>query len=401
MKKLLLTLLSVILVTGIGCEQRQAITKLDVGRSKLLGADMVTEAVTDLKAAEIEEGNKTEPKALLLIAYTYALDIGDAKAQGHEAEYLRERTRRLAEMDKAQMKTILNVLNERHRVQDSARKVLIDKGIDVVPLLIESVVKRHYVNLREGKLLDMLHQIGSDVLTQVIEAIRDVNTPPSVKIDLVRLVGRIGDANAVSDLESSRNRKDPALYMEINAALYKLGKEEYKKEIVDGLGNSDVAVRRSATKAMQDLKEPPTDKIIKVLGDPDAQVRLSAIQALQKFPDKNAINAFVEILKGDLDEDVKSTGSKALAAYASLGLAKGLARDLANELMSGEISLPKDRVRVVQLLMKEALRKQIQALPTDLRTDLEFRLDQYRQNTEQNRTVQGELRRLLVELESK
>ena len=383
MKKLLLTLLSVILVTGIGCEQRQAITKLDVGRSKLLGADMVTEAVTDLKAAEIEEGNKTEPKALLLIAYTYALDIGDAKAQGHEAEYLRERTRRLAEMDKAQMKTILNVLNERHRVQDSARKVLIDKGIDVVPLLIESVVKRHYVNLREGKLLDMLHQIGSDVLTQVIEAIRDVNTPPSVKIDLVRLVGRIGDANAVSDLESSRNRKDPALYMEINAALYKLGKEEYKKEIVDGLGNSDVAVRRSATKAMQDLKEPPTDKIIKVLGDPDA------------------INAFVEILKGDLDEDVKSTGSKALAAYASLGLAKGLARDLANELMSGEISLPKDRVRVVQLLMKEALRKQIQALPTDLRTDLEFRLDQYRQNTEQNPTVQGELRRLLVELESK
>jgi HEAT repeat protein len=152
---------------------------------------------------------------------------------------------------------------------------------------------------------------------------------------------------------------------------------------------------------MQDLKEPPTDKIIKVLGDPDAQVRLSAIQALQKFPDKNAINAFVEILKDDLDEDVKSTGSKALAAYASLGLAKGLARDLANELMSGEISLPKDRVRVVQLLMKEALRKQIQALPTDLRTDLEFRLDQYRQNTEQNPTVQGELRRLLVELESK
>jgi HEAT repeat protein len=372
-----------------------------VGRSKLLGADMVTEAVTDLKAAEIEEGNKTEPKALLLIAYTYALDIGDAKAQGHEAEYLRERTRRLAEMDKAQMKTILNVLNERHRVQDSARKVLIDKGIDVIPLLIESVVKRHYVNLREGELLDMLHQIGSDVLTQVIEAIRDVKTPPSVKIDLVRLVGRIGDANAVSDLELSRNRKDPALYMEINAALYKLGKEEYKKEIVEGLGNSDVAVRRSATKAMQDLKDSPTAETIKVLDDSDAQVRLYAVQALKKFPDQNATDTFVQILKSDSNENVKASASEALATYASQGLAKGLAHKLAKELMTGEISLPKDRVRVVQLLAKETLRKQIQALPIDIRGNLEFDLDQYRKNTEENPTVQGELRRLLVELESK
>jgi HEAT repeat protein len=401
MKKLLMALLSVLLVTGMACEQRQAITKLEVGRSKLLGSDLVTESVTSLKEAEIEEGNKTEPKALLLIAYTYALDIGDAKAQGHEAEYLRERTRRLAEMDKAQMKTILNVLNERHRVQDSARKVLIDKGIDVIPLLIESVVKRHYVNLREGELLDMLHQIGSDVLTQVIEAIRDVKTPPSVKIDLVRLVGRIGDANAVSDLELSRNRKDPALYMEINAALYKLGKEEYKKEIVEGLGNSDVAVRRSATKAMQDLKDSPTAETIKVLDDSDAQVRLYAVQALKKFPDQNATDTFVQILKSDSNENVKASASEALATYASQGLAKGLAHKLAKELMTGEISLPKDRVRVVQLLAKETLRKQIQALPIDIRGNLEFDLDQYRKNTEENPTVQGELRRLLVELESK
>ena len=401
MKKLLMALLSVLLVTGIACEQKQTITKLEVGRNKLLGSDLVIEAITALQDAEIEEGNKTELRALLLIAYTHAIDIGDAKAQRRVDEYTRERTRRLEDMDNAQMKVILGVLNKGQRVQDSARRVLVDKGIGAVPLLVESVVKRHYVNLRESVLLDMLHEIGSTALPEVIKAIGDANTPATARQDLVRLVGRIGDANAVADLESSRNSSDAALSMEINAALYKLGKEEYKKEIVEGLGNSDVAVRRSATKAMQDLKDVPTAEIVKVLDDSDGQVRLYAVQALKKFPDQNATDTFVQILKSDPDENVKGTAAEALVAYANQGLGKGLARKLVDELMSGEISLPKDRVRVVQLVTKEALRKQIQAMPTDMRTDLEYNLDQYRQNTEQNPTVKGELRRLLLALEAK
>ena len=54
MKKLLMPLF-LILVVGVGCEQKQTITKLDVGRSKLLGAGLTIQAVEDLKLAEVEE----------------------------------------------------------------------------------------------------------------------------------------------------------------------------------------------------------------------------------------------------------------------------------------------------------------------------------------------------------
>ena len=398
MKKLLMPLF-LILVVGVGCEQKQTITKLDVGRSKLLGAGLTIQAVEDLKLAEVEEDNKVESRALLLIAYSVGLSSGDAKVQGLqlEEEYKNERVRRLAAMDVAQMKIILQILNERHRVQPDAMQVLIDKGIDVVPLLIDSVVKRHYVNLREGDLLDMLHQIGSLALDKIIEAVRASNTPLSVKIDLVQLIGRIGDPRTIADLESIRNTSNGALKIEINAALYKLGKKEYQKEIVLALKDSDVTVRRSAAKAMAEMNDSPTADIIDILDDADAQVRKYGAQALQNSPDKKAVNLLVKLLKNDSSEDVKKVASETLNVHVQQGLAKGLANRLINELLSGQVNEPKDRVRVIHLLKKKGLIKQIEAAPEEM--NLKYKLYKYENETEQNDTVKGELIRLLLELE--
>ncbi|MCH8289911.1 HEAT repeat domain-containing protein [Candidatus Poribacteria bacterium] len=397
MKKLLMPLF-LILVVGVGCEQQQAITQLEVGRDKLLGAGLTIQSVENLKRAEMEERNKVEPRALLLIGYSVGLSSGDArKFKGLEEEYKKERTRRLAEMDVAQMKIILQVLNERHRVQQDAMQVLIDKGTDAVPLLVESVVKRHYVNLREGDLIDMLHQIGSAALDKVIEAVRASNTPLSVKIDFVRLIGRMGDSRAIADLESIRNTSDGALKIEINAALYKLGKKEYQKEIVLALKDPDVTARRSATKAMAEMNDSPTTEIIDVLNDADAQVRKYGAQALQNSPAKQAVDRLVNLLISDSNEDVKQAASEALHVHVQQGLAKGLANRLINELLSGKVNEPKDRVRVIHLLKKKELIKQIKAAPEDL--NLEYNLYEYEKETEQNDTVKGELTRLLLELE--
>ena len=396
MKKLLMPLF-LILVVGVGCEQQQAITQLEVGRDKLLGAGLTIQSVENLKRAEMEERNKVEPRALLLIAYSVGLSSGDAKVQGLEEEYKNERVRRLAAMDKAQMKIVLQILNKRHRVQQDAMQVLIDKGIDVVPLLIESVVKRHYVNLREGDLIDMLYRIGPTTLDKIIDAVRASNTPLSVKIDFVRLIGRMGDSRAIADLESIRNTSDGALKIEINAAFYKLGKKEYQKEVVVALKDSDVTVRRSAAKAMAEMNDSPTAEIIDVLNDADAQVRKYGAQALQNSPAKQAVDSLVNLLKSDSNEDVKKAASEALHIHVQQGLAKGLANRLINELLSGKVNEPKDRVRVIHLLKKKELIKQIKAAPEDL--NLEYNLYEYEKETEQNDTVKGELTRLLLELE--
>jgi HEAT repeat protein len=398
MKNFLMIPLILILVASVGCEQKQPVTQLEVGRDKLLGAGLVIEAVEHLKRAEQEEDNKVEPRALLLIAYTHALSTGDAKVQGKAQQFQTDRAQRLVQMDEAEMKAILQVLNERHRIQADATQVLIDKGSDAVPLLLNSVVKRHYVNLREGDLIDMLYKIGSPALDQIIAAIRDANTPPSVRVDLVRLVGRIGDTSAVSVLEDIRNSSDGALKMEVNVTLYKLGKTEYEKDIVTGLSNSDVAVRRGSAQAMLELDNSPTPQILNALKDSDGPVRMYAARALEKTPDRQAINPLINILKSDSDADVKQAASSSLHVHASQSYGKGLAARLIKELSSGQVKEPKDRLRIVHLLNKEVLRKQIQASPEEL--NVEYGLYEYTQKREQNQTVKEELDRLLFNLES-
>ena len=93
MKKLLMIPLLLILIAASGCEQKQIITQLDVGEKKLLGAGLVIEAVENLKRAEIEEKNRTKPRALLAIAYAHGISTGMARIQSPEleAEYKREK----------------------------------------------------------------------------------------------------------------------------------------------------------------------------------------------------------------------------------------------------------------------------------------------------------------------
>lgn len=400
MKKLLMIPLLLILVAAFGCEQKQIITQLEVGEKKLLGAGLVLEAVENLKRAEIEEGNKAKPRALLAIAYAHGISTGMARVQSPEleAEYKKEKDRRVAALDVAEMKIIFQVLDERHRVQKDARQILIDRGIDVVPLILENLKKGHYSNLQDD-FVEMLEQIGVEAMPQIITAIGDADTPINVKMRLVRLIGDIGDSSASTELESIRNKSTSSgLKMAITTTHYRLGKREYRAEIIAGLRASDVRERRAAAGAMRYINDSPSAEIVDALNDSDNTVRHHLVKALEIHPAEISVRPLVNLLKSDSENSVKHAAVVTLSTHAEKGYGKGLAVLLIDLLKSGEVAEPKDRLRLVQLLKKKAVQKQIKMSPEDM--NLEWKIWEYRKSVEQSDMVKDELDYLLQELES-
>ena len=394
MKKHIAISILFILIVSIGCEQKQRADPLKTGRRKLLNAGLALEAVEPLKIAETEEYDKTEPRVLLILAYSHGLSSGSAKTHGLEEEFNLAREQRLATLGDAEMEFLLNLLVQRSRVQKDAMKVLVDKGVFATPLLIKALGMVEYENIRND-VIDMLSDIGSDALDLIISAIGNPNTPASVKVSLVRIIGRIGDHRVIINVKALGDRlTDAGLKMEINAALYKLGEIHYKSVILKGLRDKDVKVRRAAAMAIIDIDDYSGADVIKALGDSDDRVREYTAKILQKRPVKAAVQPLVAVLKSDADNLAKQAAFEALKVHVSNGLARRLAADLIRkELLGGQLSNPEDRLRVVQLLREKELIRQIEAAPVELQ--LKYDLEQYRQNTEQHGLVKSELGRLL------
>ena len=396
MKKLLLILL-LIGVVSFGCRQEQVITQLEVGRSKLLDAGLTLEAVQHLENAEHEEENKVEPRALLIIAYGHAISTGAARMHNVEARYKTERDRRVGELGEYEMKRILRILGERHRVQKDAMQVLVDKGAPAVPFVLEDLVKNRYRNVH-GDFIQVLKDIGSPAISEILATAGDSKTPSDVKILLVRVVGDIGDVSAAAELEALHNATaDEGLKMEINTALYLLGNEGSVLKIVEGLGDDNPIVRRAAAKSMMFLKEHPTAKLIAALDDSDDTVRMDVTKALQKYPDAGAVDGLVAILTSGSSLPTKQAAIDTLNHYAENGLANGLAGRLIVLLANPEVADHEDRLRIVQLLKKPALVKQIQE--ADQYDNLPHKLDVYFREAETNDMVKDALNELLLVIE--
>ena len=404
MKKFSTLLIFLILAVSVGCNPDQPITQLEVGRNKLLLAGLTIEAVDHLERAEIEEAKtpaeKVEPRTLLLIAYSHAIATGDAKTQevetpGLEARYKQARSARIAELSNTEMKKILQLLAERHRTQDATIQILVDKGADAVPVLIEYLGVRRYMVLRP-ELIEMLYQIGADGLDHLTAALRDAETSLEMKMTLTQLIGRINDVRAIPALEAVQSGSPPGLKMEINIALYNLGKQEYRTEIINGLGDTDIAVRRAAAQAMLKLDNPPLDEVVAALSDSDAQVRMYAGQTLEQYPAEQAVDPLVQILINDADESAREAAARALIVHGGQDFGQGIARQLIKALPT--VPDPKDRIRIVLVLKKEALVKQIKNAPKEHDDNIELDIYYYFLNDEQNDMVKEEINMLLNDL---
>ena len=394
MKKLLMILL-LMGVVSFGC-QEQVITQLEVGRGKLF-AGLSLEAVQHLERAEQEEENKVEPRALLILAYSNAISTGIAKTHNVEARYQSARDQRVGQLGEYEIKKILQLLGERHRVQKDAIQVLIDKGAPAVPFVLEDIVKNRYRAVH-GDFVQILMGIGGPAVNDILKAAGDSNTPLEAKIQLVRIVGDIGDTSAIAGLEALQNATtDEGLKMEVNTALYHLGNEASEDKIIAGLTDDNVIVRRAAAKSMMYLKEHPTDMLIAALEDSDDTVRMDVAKALQKYPDAGAVDNLVAILTNGSSLNTKQAAIDTLNHYAENGLANGLAPRLITILTNPEVVNHEDRLRIVQLLKKPALIKQIDE--ADQYDNLPHKLDVFYRETETNDMVKDALNELLLAIE--
>ncbi|MBI1925337.1 HEAT repeat domain-containing protein [Candidatus Poribacteria bacterium] len=291
------------------------------------------------------------------------------------------------------MKKILDLIAQRYRIQKDAMQVLIDKGAQAVPLVIDSLGKNQFVNA-QSDLIEILYRIGPKGLNLMTDALSAPDTPISVKRTLVQIIGRMNDPSAIPALESKRKSGDAGLTMEINIALYQLGKKDYGSEIIAGLSDRDVYARRAAAKAMSEINDSPTDEIIKALKDSDPQVRMYAAQALEKFPKKQATDSLIETLKTDSNEETKQAVTQALIVYGQQDLGKDLAARLIKALPA--VNQPNDRLRIVHILKTDAYKQQIKDAPKE--DNLVYNLWKYATQDEKNEMVKTELDRLLVEL---
>ena len=365
MKKSLIILLF-IGVVSFGCKQEQIITQLEVGRSKLLNAGLTMEAVEHLERAEVEEVNKVEPRALLIIAYSNAISTRAAEMFNAETKFQTGRNRLLDQLGEFEIKKILEILGERHRIQKDAAQVLIDRGAPVVPFVLDNLVKDRNRDAHDD-FFQILKGIGGDGIDPILKTVSDSKTPVAVKVKLIRVVGEIGDAAATAGLEQLHDSiNDEGLQMEVDTALYLLGHPEYKEKIIAGLGDANVVVRRAAAKALVSLNDAPTADIIEALKDTDDTVRMYAAKALQKYHDAMAIDNLVAILNSGVNSETNQAAKTKQAAmdtlnfYAEKGMADGLAARFIELLADSKVTDHNNRLRIVQLLKKPVLIQQVE-----------------------------------------
>ena len=400
MKKVLIIPLVALLLASLGCETKQkGPSNLSVGKSKLIHSGNALEAVAHLEKAEEEEANKLEPRALLVIAYSYGLSTGDANAGGVEAKFRNQRTQRIEALTEAEMKHILQVLSQPSagQVRKAGLQALVDKGHDTAVLILDSLAKGRYPSLHADftqRLVDM----GPDRLDLILARLTDETTSPTFKGKLVQVLADIGDVKAIDALKSVQAGAtiDPGLAMQITTTLYQLGEESYKKDIIAGISHSDVAVRRAAAKAMLNIEGISPKTLIAGLKDEDSEVVTSLVEALEVHKDAAATDALMNILTGELGKDPKQAAINTLDVYGQEKLARGLAKRATMLLIGGTVSDPDNRYYLVQLLRREPFKKQIKALKTI--EDLGSKLHAYHDKTEQEDLVKIPLAQLLNEV---
>ena len=423
MKKVIIIPLLVLLLASFGCETKQkGHSDLTVGRSKLIDSGNALEAVGHLEKAEEEEVNKLEPRALLLIAYSYGISTGDADRSGEAAKFKSERSKRIEELTEAEMKSVLQVLNDRRsQVRRAGLQVLVDKGRDAAVLILDSLAKGRYPALHDDFTQWMLVDMGSkDKTSKVLDLIlatlakpidetneTEVKRKLDIKSKLVRVLAKIGDAKAVDPLKSLHTEtSEPGLAMEISTTLYQLGEDSYKNEIIAGVSHDDVAVRRAAAKAMGNIKGILTETLIAGLKDTDSEVVAALVEALAVHKDASAVDGLVGVLTSQLVPvtndngetiDPKRTAIDTLDIYGEEKLARGLASRITTLIIGGTVSAADNRLYLVQLLKREPFKKQIKAIKSI--DDLAFKLYEYHEKKEENSLVKTTLEQLLDELQ--
>lgn len=398
MKNLAIIPLILILFTCFSCDTKQkGPSHLSVGRDKLIESGNAVEAVNLLIEAEKKEEEKTEPRALLVIAYSHALASGATKGQDFESEYKKQKTQRITALNEAEINKMIEILNKRSEVQQAGFQALVEKGTNAAILIIDNLAQGLYPDIQKN-LISALEQMGTKAIDPILDSVVDAEINSAVKMKLIQVLGEIGDEKAVERLKSidTTNMND-ALKMAVYTTLYQLGDRKYKTEILAGLTANEVEVRRAAAKAMANLKNVNTSMLITALKDDDSQVVTDIAKALSVHKTKDAVEPFVNIIKGEHSSKAKQAVLNTLVIYVEAGgLTKKLASRLAYLLINKEVDSSDDRLMLVQFLKKRMVKQLKAAMLFD--DELETKLYNYIQNEEESAFVKVELNELLNDI---
>ncbi len=398
MKNLAIIPLILILFICFGCDTKQkGPSYLSVGRDKLIESGNAVEAINLLIEAEKKEEDKTEPRALLVIAYSHALASDATKGQDFESEYKKQKTQRIAALNEAEINKMIEILNKRSEIQQAGFQALVQKGTDAAILIIDNLAQGLYPDIQKN-LISALEQMGTKTIEPILDSIADAEVNPAIKMKLIQVLGEIGDEKAAERLKSiDTTGMSDALKMAVYTTLYQLGDRKYKTEILAGLTANEVEVRRAAAKAMANLKNVNTSMLITALKDDDSQVVTDIAKALSVHKTQNAVEPFVNIIKSEHSSKAKQAVLNTLATYIEAGgLTKRLASRLAYLLINKEVNNSDDRLMLVQFLKKRMV-KQLKAA-TLFDDELETKLYNYIQNEEESAFVKVELNELLNDI---
>ncbi len=402
MRKLTIIPLTLLLFICFGCDMKQkGPTHLEVGKLTLIDKGNAIEAINNyLIEAEKREEDKVEPRALLIIAYSHALASGATRGQRFESEYERQKKQRIGALNEVEMGKMIEILSKRSQVQQSGFQVFVEKGTDAAIVIIKHLIEGTHPEIH-NHLTNVLIEMNSNAVDPILDSITDTSTPPATKRKLIRVLGEIGDKKAIERLKSIDMTNLPAaVKMELYTTFYRLGSTTYRTQILAGLTENEVEVRRAAAKAMSNLNNIKTSSLINALKDDDSQVVINIVKALSVHKTKDAVQPLINVLKnGNKDDDskeqqnVKQEVLNTLTTYVHAGgeLKRGIAKTVAELLINKEISSDNVRLRIVTFLQDPVLEKSLKALK--LTEDIYNKLYTYSQQEESDF-----VRRALLEL---
>lgn len=354
---MLLIILSIGVIGCYGCEHKigKKIPDFELGKGKLIDENAPIEAIQYLELVLSREPKNLEAQCYLTIAYKRAAVSIKARAAGSEEKYIQGQQRefnKLKNIGVPAAEKLIHIIRSQNRVHRDAIALLVNlDGIAVQPVV--NTLARSSVFRQDA--INILTQMGEkypSTIEELDKIIDSPNTPDRVRMELVRILGDIGDAKAVPVLQKQLNSPDGGLKMEAMVALYKLGNKEYEETIIAGLKDSDVNVCRAAAYGSIFLNSISVDELTNALNNPDEQVRLCVTQSLGKHLDNRAIKPLIKTLKSDSDAEVQNAAASSLIAYG---------KDVANLLVE-ELKKEKNwevRIRITRVLKDDNVIKEI------------------------------------------
>lgn len=383
-------MLLIILSISIGCERKigKKTPDIDLGKGKLISEDNPIEAIPYLELVLSKDKN-IEAQCYLTIAYKRAAESVQAKAKGNEAEYLQGEQREFNNLKKVGVpaaEKLIQIIRAQNRVHKDARALLVDLGGIAIQPVVETL---NQVPTFRNDAVNILTQIGKKYPSTIEEFDKAIDSPSissQTRIELVRILGAIGDTKAAPVLQKYLNSPGGGLKTEAMVSLYRLGNKEYEAKILAGLKDTDITVCRAAAYGCTILNSASVDDLIEALNSSDKQVRLFVTQALGKHLDNKAIKPLIKILRNDSDTEVQNAAANSLLAYGK-EVAKLLVEELTKE-ENWEV-----RIRMTYVLKDDNVMKGIDDVS-------EYELYEYHKK-ENHPMVKSEITEILRRLEKK